>query len=609
MAGYLVLARKYRSTTFDELVGQEPISQTLKNAIATGRIAHAYLFTGTRGVGKTTTARILAKALNCMAADGPTVTPCNKCDACLAIARGEDIDVIEIDGASNRGIDQIRELRANVIFRPARSRYKIYYIDEVHMLTKEAFNALLKTLEEPPDHVKFIFATTDTEKMPATILSRCQRYDFRNIPARQIADHLRAICQAEKVEAADDALFRIARAGNGSMRDALSLLDQLIAASGGNLTDADVVRTLGAPPDEQTLALAEAIAAGDGAAAIGQLNSLLESGLSLPGAAAALGETMRNLMLATICGQKSDLIELPESLRDRLAQLARKFTLPTIVQAVAICHSIAFKVKTSSIGRALLEAMVVRLAQADKFIDPASLLEAIQASGTSGVTAGPAARQAGVSTANPSYPGRQFNQTHGQDARATSADIKKNVTPSAASGLAAPAAPTATPAGAATPPATTPITWTQAWLASNWKHVIAALDAAKQLAQAGLLNPAQVQAFDGKTLTLGYPGQFESVRTKCIGLTKASIETALSELAGREISCNFVPTGDAAGGSTPDAANPLAPLSSAQTAELQKDPAIQEVLKLFGGELAGMTRESPATSAPPAGEDDGRSET
>jgi len=242
---YLVLARKYRSATFGEVVGQEAICQTLVNAIKTGRVAHAYLFTGTRGVGKTTMARILAKALNCLSAEGPTPDPCNECDACAAISRGDDVDVVEIDGASNRGIDEIRELRANAIFHPARARYKVYYIDEVHMLTKEAFNALLKTLEEPPGHVKFIFATTQAEKVPATILSRCQRFDFRNIPTRLIAEHLNRICRAENVEADDDAMFRIARAGAGSIRDALSLLDQLLAAGGGRISGQEVIRGIG----------------------------------------------------------------------------------------------------------------------------------------------------------------------------------------------------------------------------------------------------------------------------------------------------------------------------------------------------------------------------
>ena len=257
MAGYLVLARKYRSETFDEVVGQEHIARTLINAIDSGRVAHAYLMTGTRGVGKTTMARILAKALNCLSVDEPTPTPCNKCDACGAIARGEDIDVIEIDGASNRGIEEIRQLRANAIFSPARCRYKVYYIDEVHMLTKEAFNALLKTLEEPPGHVKFIFATTEIEKVPATIVSRCQRFDFRNIPTRLIAEHLAKICKAEGVEAEADALFRMAKAAAGSMRDGLSLLDQLIAAAGGSqVRDADVVEV--ARGDAQQLVAADA---------------------------------------------------------------------------------------------------------------------------------------------------------------------------------------------------------------------------------------------------------------------------------------------------------------------------------------------------------------
>ncbi|MCY2929429.1 MAG: DNA polymerase III subunit gamma/tau [Planctomycetota bacterium] len=383
---YLVLARKYRSTTFDEVVGQEAISQTLVAAIESGRIAHAYLFTGTRGVGKTTMARILAKALNCMSAPGPTAKPCGKCEACLAIARGDDLDVVEIDGASNRGIDEIRELRANAIFRPARCRYKIYYIDEVHMLTMPAFNALLKTLEEPPEHVKFIFSTTEAEKLPATILSRCQRYDFRNIPTPQIAAHLKALCKAEKVPAADDALFRVARAAAGSMRDGLSLLDQLLAA-GQEITDEAVIRLLGTPPEERMTTMADAIASGNAAGALGELNALLESGISLSGAVGALGELFRNLMLASACGPASELIELPDTQRQAVAALAGRFSLPALVHAVGLLQSLERNVRSSSVARALAEASVVRLAAADKFIDPQSLIARLEAMGRSPASA------------------------------------------------------------------------------------------------------------------------------------------------------------------------------------------------------------------------------
>src|SRR3954467_15195730 len=226
---YTVLARRYRSAHFDEVIGQEHIAQTLKKAIESGRIAHAYLFCGTRGTGKTSTARILAKALNCQKSAGPTSTPCNECTSCVAIARGDDMDVIEIDAASNTGVDNVRDIIENSQYRPARSRFKVYIIDEVHMLSKNAFNALLKTMEEPPGHVKFILATTEVEKVLPTILSRCQRYDFRNIPTREIAGHLKDICKQEKIAADEDALLLVAKAGAGSMRDALSLLDRLLS--------------------------------------------------------------------------------------------------------------------------------------------------------------------------------------------------------------------------------------------------------------------------------------------------------------------------------------------------------------------------------------------
>jgi len=378
MADYLVLARKYRSLTFDEVVGQEHVATTLVNAIGAERVAHAYLFTGTRGVGKTTMARILAKALNCLSTDQPTAKPCNTCDACVAIGRGDDLDVVEIDGASNRGIDEIRELRANAIFRPARCRYKIYYIDEVHMLTKEAFNALLKTLEEPPAHVKFIFATTEAEKVPATIVSRCQRFDFRNIPTALIADHLKSVCKKEKVKASDDAVFRIARAAAGSMRDGLSLLDQLLA-SGQDVTDRQVVDILGTPPDERIMAIVGAIAESNAAAALTELDGVLAAGVGLASVAVALAGAFRNMMIAATCGPDSELIELPESQKKAIGELAGRFSLPALVQYAAICQNVWRNVRGSSVGRALLEAALVRLAEAEKFVDPASLIDRLEA--------------------------------------------------------------------------------------------------------------------------------------------------------------------------------------------------------------------------------------
>src|SRR3954463_2702606 len=260
---YTVLARRYRSTTFDEVIGQEHVAQTLKKAIASDRIAHAYLFCGTRGVGKTSMARIMAKALNCRASDKPTPQPCGKCESCVAIARGDDIDVIEIDAASNTGVDNVRDLIANSQFHPARSRFKVYIIDEVHMLSKQAFNALLKTLEEPPEHVKFILAPTEPEKVLPTILSRCQRYDFRNIPTREIGDHLKDITKQEKIQADEDALLLVAKAGAGSMRDALSLLDRLLSVGEKNLTIEMIEQMLGMPRSQAIFDVAEAISSGD----------------------------------------------------------------------------------------------------------------------------------------------------------------------------------------------------------------------------------------------------------------------------------------------------------------------------------------------------------
>src|ERR671912_454544 len=272
---YTVLARRYRSSTFDEVVGQDHVAQTLKRAIESGRIAHAYLFCGTRGTGKTSTARILAKCLNCEKGDGPTSQPCNECGSCQGIARGDDIDVIEIDAASNTGVDNVRDIISNAQYRPARSRFKVYIIDEVHMLSKQAFNALLKTMEEPPEHVKFILATTEPEKVLPTILSRCQRYDFRNIPTREIVEHLKNITKEEKIKADDDALLLVAKAGAGSMRDALSLLDRLLSIGEERLTVDTLEQLLGLPKSQLLFDLADAIGAGDTKSVLKQADAMI----------------------------------------------------------------------------------------------------------------------------------------------------------------------------------------------------------------------------------------------------------------------------------------------------------------------------------------------
>jgi DNA polymerase-3 subunit gamma/tau len=292
---YEVFARKYRPQTFDDLVGQTHVSRTLKNAVAQNRLAHAYLFVGPRGVGKTSTARILAKSLNCI--KGPTVTPCGVCDNCREIAGGNSLDVIEIDGASNRGIDDVRELRGNVRYAPAKGRYKIYIIDEVHMLTKEAFNALLKTLEEPPPHVKFIFATTEPDKLLATILSRCQRFDLHRIPANLITQHLQLIAKKEKITLEPAAAHAIARGAEGGLRDAESMLDQLVAFCGEKIAESDVLNVFGFTSEQTVSDLTGRVLRGETPEAIDLLHDQSEAGKDMMRLMADLMAYLRDLLV------------------------------------------------------------------------------------------------------------------------------------------------------------------------------------------------------------------------------------------------------------------------------------------------------------------------
>ena len=360
---YTVLARKYRSRTFDEVIGQGPIATTLVNAIKSERIHHGYLFTGTRGVGKTSMARILAKALNCSAFDAPTTTPCCECEACLAIAEGQDIDVVEIDAASNTGVDNIRELRSNAAYRPARSRFKVYIIDEVHMLSTGAFNALLKTLEEPPEHVKFILATTEIQKVPATIQSRCQRFNFRNIGPDVIAERLTSICKSEGAKADAAVVQRVARLANGSMRDALSILDQLLSVSPKKLAPEVLDEILPPAQDEQVFALLTAAAGSDVAAALKQIDDILSSGRGLEVFCNDCIDTVRTLMLLRACGPDASIVDFPAGNRDAYVQLSAEFELSQYVQMIGMLEELRRNVRFSSAGRALADAVVVRIAR------------------------------------------------------------------------------------------------------------------------------------------------------------------------------------------------------------------------------------------------------
>jgi len=358
-AGYQVVARRYRPQLFADLVGQEHVARGLSGAIESGRIGHAYLFTGARGVGKTSAARIYAKALSCER--GPAAEPCNECDSCRAIVAGQDVDVIEIDAASNRGVDEMRQLRQNVAVRAARGRYKIYIIDEVHMLTREAFNALLKTLEEPPAHVKFVLCTTEPESLPITILSRCQRFDFTTVDVPSIALRLAQIVEAEGADVSPEALTLIARRAAGSMRDSQSLLEQLLGSASGEIGIDEVHALIGTGREERIGELLAAVAARDAARAVAALDASLQGGADPGGVLEQLLAGLRDCLLASV-GCDAVLLTQSQGLGVDLPAIGRQLGTATLLAMLQILDQSLSRMRTSGHASLLAEMGVIRLA-------------------------------------------------------------------------------------------------------------------------------------------------------------------------------------------------------------------------------------------------------
>jgi len=566
---YTVVARRYRPQQFKDLIGQESVAQALTNAIQSGRVAHAYLFTGARGVGKTSAARILAKCLNCVT--GPTVTPCDKCDICRAIAEGQDVDVIEIDGASNTSVDDVRLIRNNVATRPQRARYKIYIIDEVHMLSKSAFNALLKTLEEPPPHVKFIFATTEVQKIPITILSRCQRFDFGGINTAKILAQLKQVVAGEGMAADDDALRIIARRAGGSMRDAQSLLEQLLSFASKRLTANIVHSVLGTAADERVVEIAAAVLDKDPNKALALVAKCADEGLQLGELIDQFIEYWRGLMLLNCSdGEIADL-SLAEHHQETARQQARAHTLDTLLAGLDVLTTTKSRLRTSAHGQVLLEMAVVRLSRLDELIPLSQLAQSINHSD-------------GGTAANP-----RSGTVSAPAATSVGNGSKKNGMTGLAEGLGTGAN------GFHSPPQTVVdvVQIGDATLLQVWDKVKIDVGVmfAGQLARAGL--PAIVGP---KTLVLRFPNQYNHAYDYCRDPGRVQhVEGVLKRLSGQDWAVRF----ELVVGSDPEPA--AAPVSSRERERRALEtPLLGRIVSRLDGRLLKMDQGFGET--PPAAE-------
>ena len=630
---YQVFARKYRPQTFDEVVGQEHITRTLKNAIEQNRLAHAYLFVGPRGTGKTSTARILAKCLCCVQA--PTVTPCGVCDPCREIAAGISLDVLEIDGASNNGVEQVRELRDNVRYAPTRGSYKIYIIDEVHMLTSAAFNALLKTLEEPPEHVKFIFATTEPQKVLPTILSRCQRFDLRRIPSPLISAHLEKIAGYEKIDLAVDAAAAIARGAEGGLRDAESMLDQLVAFCGGQIALEDVLGIFGFTAPETVSQMAGALLDKDTPGALAVLDAQSEAGKDLLRLLGELIAHLRNLLVFQVNPDSTSAetgSALAQTLRDQAA-LVSSDRLLELIDGFAAAES---RMKWAPNKKLHFEIALIKAIQTlgqstlTEIIDALTAIrEAEPANGTAPAPAPrreaapaklspPPARPAPTAAETPRVDWASMKRSaQGSDAapKPENKPAVRETPPAAAEPPVSPVAAVPTPAPATVEPASAtngaPLDGPRIW-SELTREIRSQRPLITAWVQAG-----RVLGMEEDTLRVAFPAS-QRMAVDSLGKpnTRKFLESLLAKLAGRPIGLKLEVLRD--DGSAPPAATPATPPSpptsgrengtapmddgaapaspgpaglAADPAEMFKnDPLIQKALKIFEGEIRSVER-------------------
>lgn len=554
---YTVLARRFRPQTFDDVVGQQHVAQALKNAIRNGRVAHAYLFTGARGVGKTSMARILAKALNC-----PNVkeaVPCNECEVCQSISAGSDVDVLEIDGASNRGIDDIRSLRANVNVKSMRSRFKVYIIDEVHMLTTDAFNALLKTLEEPPPNVKFVFCTTEPHKLLDTILSRCQRFDFSTIETQNISTRLQEIAKAEGYTVSADALELVARRAAGSMRDSQSLFDQLLAFSDGEVSADDVHRLFGTATDERLIEMVNALIEHDQAKALHELDSALSDGIQLGELVDQFLRYFRDLMVLASGGESVALLGVSPDARPKLKNQAESWGLNTILAALQILSETRSQLTRVTYGRVLAEMALVRIALLENLNELDAVIRGLaEGNGKVSLTAKPAR----AAQSKPTPP------------------EKKNVSPDD------PPPSAVNPGVSPTPPAPKRVPLEALVLPQL-------IDTVEDKVQAHLKAAERLAISGPNRLDIFFDESYDFSRQACERVENLSqIQAAATRLVGEPVTVN-IQTGETTGESRPRP-QPVTPLPPPPTDD---QPFVEQVKTVFAAKLVNVERMTVAAPA------------